>query len=53
VDDPYGSPPALRTGELAMAIGPSWNTDGGVCVRQVEPLPLTILSMTLEVATGG
>ena len=53
VDDPYGSPPALRTGELAMAIGPSWNTDGGVCVRQSEPLPLTILSMTLEVATGG
>lgn len=53
VDDPYGSPPALRTGELSMAIGPSWNTDGGVCVRQTEPLPLTILSMTLEVATGG
>lgn len=53
VDDPYGTPPALRTGELAMAIGPSWNTDGGVCVRQTEPLPLTILSMTLEVATGG
>lgn len=53
VDDPYGSPPALRTGELSMAIGPSWNTDGGVCVRQTEPLPLTILSMTMEVATGG
>lgn len=53
VDDPYGSPPALRTGELSLAIGPSWNTDGGVCVRQTEPLPLTILSMTLEVATGG
>jgi hypothetical protein len=53
VADPYGSPPSLRTGELSLAIGPSWNTDGGVCVRQSEPLPLTILSMTLEVATGG
>ena len=53
VDDPYGSPPALRTGELSLSIGPSWNTDGAVCVRQTEPLPLTILSMTLEVATGG
>lgn len=53
VDDPYGSPPALRTGELSLAIGPAWNSDGGVCVRQTEPLPLTILSMTLEVATGG
>lgn len=53
IADPYGMPPALRTGELSLAIGPSWNTDGGVCVRQLEPLPLTILSMTLEVATGG
>lgn len=53
IADPYGAPPALRTGELSLAIGPSWNTDGGVCVRQLEPLPLTILSMTLEVATGG
>lgn len=53
VTDPYGSPPALRTGEISLAIGPSWNTDGAVCVRQEEPLPLTVLSMTLEVATGG
>lgn len=53
VDDDYGLPPALRTGELSLAIGPSWNTDGAVCVRQSEPLPLTVLSMTLEVATGG
>ena len=53
VSDPYGSPPALRTGELRFDIPPDWNSDGGVCVRQDEPLPLTVLSMALDVATGG
>jgi hypothetical protein len=53
VSDPYGSPPALRDGELSLSIDPSWNQDGAVCVRQDLPLPLTVLSMTLEVATGG
>lgn len=53
VSDPYGSPPALRTGELAMSVSPSWNTDGAVCIRQGEPLPLMVLSMAIEVAAGG
>lgn len=53
VSDPYGSPPALRTGEFRFAIGPSWNSDGSVCVRQARPVPLTVLSMALDVATGG
>ena len=51
--DPYNSPPALRTGELRFAIGPSWNSDGAVCVRQDQPLPLTVLGIALDVATGG
>lgn len=53
VTDDYDSPPALRTAELRMAIGPSWNSDGGVCVRQDQPLPLTVLSIALDVASGG
>lgn len=53
VSDPYGSPPALRDGELTLPIDPSWNQDAAVCVRQDLPLPLTVLSMTLEVQTGG
>lgn len=53
VTDPYGSPPALRDGELSMAIDPSWNQDGALCVRQDLPLPLSLLSMSLEVTTGG
>lgn len=53
VSSPYGSPPVLRTGELRFAIGPSWNSDGAVAVRQDNPLPLTVMSMALDVATGG
>lgn len=53
VTDPYGSPPALRDGELSLSVDPSWNQDAAICVRQDLPLPLTVLSMTLEVASGG
>lgn len=53
VTDPYGSPPALRDGELALSIDPSWNQDAAICVRQDLPLPLTVLSMTLEIQSGG
>lgn len=51
--DPYGSPPALRDGELSLSVDPSWNNEGAVCVRQDQPLPLTVTSMTLEVQSGG
>lgn len=53
VSDPYGSAPSLQTAEVSMSITPSWNTDGAVCIRQADPLPLTVLSMTLDVQTGG
>lgn len=53
VTDPYGSPPALRNGEISMRIDPSWTTDGSICIRQEEPLPLTVLSLAIEVAIGG
>lgn len=53
VADPYGSAPGLRDGEVELSIDPSWGADGAVCVRQDLPLPLTLLSMTLEIQTGG
>lgn len=53
VTDPYGSAPALRTEELRFDIAPDWNADGAVCVRQDQPVPLTVLSMALEVSVGG
>ena len=51
--EPYGSPPALKSEEITIAITPSWTDNGQVCVRQSDPLPLTIVSMSLEVSIGG
>lgn len=51
--EPYGSPPALRTGEINISIGPSWQNDGQLCVRQSAPLPLAILSVVMETAVAG
>lgn len=53
VSDPYGSPPAPRDGELSWGVASNWGQDAAMCVRQDLPLPLTVLSMTLELQTGG
>lgn len=52
-DEPYGSPPALVSGEFPITLLPSWGNDAGICLRQENPLPVTLLAMTLDVAIGG
>ena len=52
-DEPYGFPPDLKSEEIRLVITPSWTDSGQVCVRQSDPLPLTIVSMTINVAVGG
>jgi hypothetical protein len=49
----YDTPPALRTEMHGLTISPSWNQSGSVVFRQSDPLPVTILSVALEVAAGG
>lgn len=51
--EPYGSPPNLYTGEVEVEIPPAWTEDGQIIVRQVDPVPLTIVSMTTTLAFGG
>lgn len=51
--EPYGSPPALKSEEIPVVLTPSWADSGQIYVRQSDPLPLTIVSLTLEVALGG
>lgn len=53
VSDPYDSPPSLQTFEARLPIDPSWSTDGSVCVRQDQPLPLTVAAMALDTQVGG
>jgi len=51
--EPWGSPPELKSEEIEMMLTPSWRDSGQIYIRQSDPLPLTIVSLTLEVAVGG
>jgi hypothetical protein len=51
--DNYGAPPGMITGIAQFKLDPSWQADGTVCIRQSNPLPLTLVAMTLEAASGG
>lgn len=46
--EPYGSPPNLFTGEVDVGVGSVWGSDESLWVVQSDPLPLTVLSLGLE-----
>ena len=52
-DEPYGSPPRLKTEDIKIMLTPTWQDNGQIFVRQTDPLPLTVVGMTIEVAIGG
>jgi hypothetical protein len=45
--------PETETGEVRVTLMPSWSDGGQIHIRQADPLPLTVVGMTLEVAVGG
>lgn len=45
-----GSPASEVTGEVSMMLFPTWSDGGAVCIRQADPLPLSLLSMSLELS---
>ena len=49
----YGEAIRLFTGDISMDVPPEWNSQGIVCIRQADPLPLTLLSIAPEVDVGG
>ncbi len=50
----FGSPPSLIANMLLeIPIQGSWSEDAQVCVRQENPLPLTVVSLALEASIGG
>lgn len=51
--EPYGSAPALTTDEINVVLTPTWATNGQIAIRQADPLPLTILSLSAETAVAG
>lgn len=49
----YGTPPSLKSEVIEVDIRNAWDSSGQVWVRQSAPLPLTIVSLSMEVAVGG
>lgn len=52
-NEPAGSPPSLKEREIDVTPRGSWTDSGKVYVRQYDPLPITVVSMTAEVAIGA
>ena len=49
----YGAAPNMVSDEIEISLEPSWQQGGQIYVRQSDPLPLTVISMTVEAAIGG
>ena len=49
----YGFPVKVKSTEIEVALTPSWAASGQILVRQSDPLPLTVVSITLEAVLGG
>jgi hypothetical protein len=45
-EEDYDSPVELQTGVIEIAIPSEWNSNGRVFLRQVDPLPIAILSVS-------
>ena len=52
-DEPYGSPPSLRSDEISVNITPTWAQSGQIYIRQADPLPLTVVGVTIEAVVGA
>ena len=48
--EPYGSPPDLMNREVSVVTAPAWTDSGQICIRQADPLPLTLISVSFELA---
>lgn len=52
-NEAYGTAPRLKTEEIQINTVASWTDSGQVFIRQKDPLPLTLVSLTTEVALGS
>ena len=49
----YGTPPYLMSKEIEITLTPTWGESGQMSIRQNDPLPVNLASITLEVAVEG
>ena len=45
--------PNMKSGEIEVTLDNQWGTSGQVCIRQSDPLPLTLVALTTELVIGG
>ena len=45
-----GTPPDLVSGDVQLNVFTKWTDGGAICIRQADPLPLTLLSAVLEIS---
>lgn len=48
----YDTAPARKNGVVSVTVDPNWDNDARLCIQQRDPLPVTIASMTLMVASN-
>jgi hypothetical protein len=51
--EPYGSAPDLVTDEVSIVLPPLWQQGGQFCFQQEDPIAMTVLGITFDVATGS
>ena len=47
-EESYDEPAALVTDEVEIILGTEWNSNGRIFVRQVDPVPLSVLSVAID-----
>ena len=49
----YDAPTNMTSDEIEIQLDPKWTRGGQIAIRQTDPSPITILSMTSEVEVGS
>lgn len=52
-DEPYDAPVALATGTVDLNIASEWNSKGSIFIRQIDPVPLSVLAVVPSGLIGG
>lgn len=52
-NEPYDSAPGLYTGVVDLVVLPGWSMDAPMMIRHTLPLPLRLLSISMELEIGG
>lgn len=51
--DPYMAVASMVDGPVDVMLSPTWDWDGSMLIRQTDPVPLNVISTSVEVAIGG